>query len=1845
MLTIRGTTRARYITTAVLLFVMAGLYGCLPQGDRRDYQQQKMQTQDALADNTAMSMVSTLDLVIAEYLDWLEQPTTSQDSMEETTEDNANFPLLNTNAIDGITTYECSDKQVEGRFAYDSPCHVQFFIKNDGPQLRFHQEDLDNQEIGPFCKMAIRKNAPMCEESGEDDTGDVVSPVQSLFAGTPRLPVNFCDHLGDDAFGGLYVYVGEDEIKGLGKMEGHASEIIQTHLKNRNQSGYRVFTKETMTDMANEIGDCFSDIANNEHIPDGAPIVLASINESVFVPDQDTTTGSNSSGPDGSNPSGPDGSNSSGPDDSNPSGLNLDNVTQIHDEIINDLNFNVSDAIEIRFGTHWLDKFNNDLAREFVTGSEPESYEVSVWCVEGSTLPECNPEPEPEEPTAPLFDFELPEGEAIYISSIHGNDDNTGESPDQAWASLERLEEFDLSEYSYVALERGSEWHNVSLHFDGLGANGRIVNFVAYGDGPKPRIKGSKIITNTFTKVSDNLWRVTDDTLPAYIPKERESLGHVFMNGQRQEMARYPQTGYLESEAGGGTYILDQDHSWPTGYWGGGLAIIKGKPWNWSPFRIGRNDTHTLNAYPGSNASDASRTSSGPYYLIRNHPNAADHEGEWAHIDSNLYIYSSSDPNQQTIEASVQDIVFDFNNSRVGFINVVVEHANLYNIKAHNSELTLKGAEIVHSAAMGIYTKDSKINVTNSKIHDIFGAGIYTYSSSGVIENSVFTQIGTEQGLRNLRKTGYQQGAGIHFQHNNGEFLVRNNIFENIAIGVQTHSSHHPWTVENNIFRNYAMYVSDLGAIYCGGDWREDVTKTIRGNIFADGNIAAKDSYKGTMALGNAIYLDYSTGGMLIEDNFVVNANTAFHLHVTKSNNRFIGNTIYNGTGSHIKETPWNSVFWFNNGGAGPEEPYITNNVTINDNRIVFGPGDEGNKHGIQFFYKDRDKNHMFTNKVDSNTYYTPFEDISTLYMHQWDYGAYRMHGLGWNGWGSNSRIVNDYKYRPGQGVSKEEFVLPVYNWSPAPMSFNLGSSRYVDLDGNTLSGTVTIPPYSGKVMFHQSGSPVRWSQPNLQNLVENINTSVSNPNLPQPGQEPNTEEPGSTHEINLGSYVFHHDFQNDTPGEYRENEWRRDWQNPVRIYKDENLKYGDILTEGDNKFLRFTFPEGSFLYSSMYQWFLELPQRYNDLYLSYRVRYSPNFTSDYDGKIPGLCGGTCRSGGVLPDGTDAWTARYMFHGPRMRFYLYHPELYKVYGDPAPVPGKNYYGESVGFNADTQVDQWYHVTQRIVMNTPGGHDGYVEAYVDGKLVARKGGIMWRTTHNLGIEYLYFTSFLGGSGEKPTEDIYVDIDDVTIFTPEQLGGNSLSDVVKKKVIEDNSTPPISDSGPVGDYLISHNQSYYTHENAKNGDDLGKFFVNFTDNTKANPTYEGGSYSFSIVSGNTNNAFAINSSTGMITVNNASALSYGNDYQLTVNVREGSRSQNYTADIHIANPSKTVYIDHSFSGPELGTYSRPYNRFRNDITPQSGTYYFFRRGRPAAHDQIHITDNGLSDIVVSAYGAGDRPVLHYSSPGGEGIVIGRESTSENVNNIIISDIDVRGTTNSLVRQNYSADNIYWMRMKVGGNTDTSYGFYQKHHNSAPLTRLYIKDVEVYDTHCHGIKMEGRGSEIINAHVKDPNNNCKAMSFSVQPNHTAKFIYLEGAQPSLLEINAGHLDVEHFYVEDGWHGVEVYSSNNLDTVSLKKGYVVNTRSSGISLSDNATNITLDTITIDGSSQSDGIGIRNNASNISGNNLVIKNNDGFGINKSGSGNNITFSNITFSNNGSGEVSGNNLTVNGTSY
>jgi len=171
------------------------------------------------------------------------------------------------------------------------------------------------------------------------------------------------------------------------------------------------------------------------------------------------------------------------------------------------------------------------------------------------------------------------------------------------------------------------------------------------------------------------------------------------------------------------------------------------------------------------------------------------------------------------------------------------------------------------------------------------------------------------------------------------------------------------------------------------------------------------------------------------------------------------------------------------------------------------------------------------------------------------------------------------------------------------------------------------------------------------------------------------------------------------------------------------------------NKALQITYPVGALgPKEGGGQFLVDLPPS-EELWLSYRVKFTKGFDFKLGGKLPGLTsGGGTYTGGNVPKNGEGWSARYMW-GRRnnILLYLYYMGMKGSYGENHELLG-----------AKPVPNVWHRLTEHIKVNSDGKSDGLIEVWYDGKKYLTCDKLRLRGDGKGLIDSFYFSTFHGGN---------------------------------------------------------------------------------------------------------------------------------------------------------------------------------------------------------------------------------------------------------------------------------------------------------------------------------------------------------------------------------------------------------------------------------------------------------------------------------------------------------------------
>lgn len=293
-----------------------------------------------------------------------------------------------------------------------------------------------------------------------------------------------------------------------------------------------------------------------------------------------------------------------------------------------------------------------------------------------------------------------------------------------------------------------------------------------------------------------------------------------------------------------------------------------------------------------------------------------------------------------------------------------------------------------------------------------------------------------------------------------------------------------------------------------------------------------------------------------------------------------------------------------------------------------------------------------------------------------------------------------------------------------------------------------------------------------------------------------------------FGEVVFSTDFENRTEGQYTNDMAKVDfpYQTGVSNWYALELNNGEnakIVRDGDEHgmVLQLKYPKGCVGPNDLLdegtpacagQIKQPLKVKAEEMWAAYDIQFEPGFEFVKGGKLPGLCGGKCYTGGNRPSVGDGWSARLMWRteGAVVQ-YLYFVDQTSTYGDDAKwdLGGTI---EQKRFVPGT----WHRVVTHVVMNSvttegKGDKNGVVQSWFDGELALDLDTLRLRDSSDQKIDEFYLSTFHGGNDKTwaPSSDVFVRYDNFVVSTDSISVKSAKSDTVNNNDVVENETSTI------------------------------------------------------------------------------------------------------------------------------------------------------------------------------------------------------------------------------------------------------------------------------------------------------------------------------------------------------------------------------------------------------------------------------------------------------------------------
>lgn len=616
-----------------------------------------------------------------------------------------------------------------------------------------------------------------------------------------------------------------------------------------------------------------------------------------------------------------------------------------------------------------------------------------------------------------------------YVSSSGGDDSKLGTSESQAWKTLTKVNNLTPKAGDKILFKRGDAWEG-TLTPRASGASGSPITYGAYGTGDKPKISGSTEITG-WTLHSGNIYKATVG----------QNITQLFIDGGKAQMARYPNSGYFNiTSVNSSTQFTSSSLNSSINYSG---AIWTGRTSSFTMFSktvtSSSSQTITLNEAPYLSLG----TNEG-FFLV-NKLAFLDSAGEWYYDSSTKTVYLWTPKGNSPANYSVRGSVYNYGVNISGKDYVTIEnleilHSSVDGVYLNNSDyIIVRDNNILSPDRIAVHvpsTGSNNTTITGNNISQANINAIRLFSSSSLITENIIDKTGLLENINsscnapdnymNFGTAIFTRASNVTHNYNR----ITNSGYNAINFAGSANM------VKYNFIDGACMILDDGGGIYtynnsnrslsAGSEVEQNIVLRVHGN---------REGYPQTYDKGFGIYMDNGTSDILIKNNVVAYASGCLYLH-ENARIKVTGNLLFDGmillrSGQELANST------------------ITYNTFYTTNRI--GDFTWWTNQQPRIIYEESASSDLNYNKY-INHYRT-----SGIFMGAGD-GTF----ASWKSTtGQDANSTFD-----GSALKTGETEKLFYNDTKQDKTFDLGSNTYRDIDGNSVTGKLTLKPFTGKILI-----------------------------------------------------------------------------------------------------------------------------------------------------------------------------------------------------------------------------------------------------------------------------------------------------------------------------------------------------------------------------------------------------------------------------------------------------------------------------------------------------------------------------------------------------------------------------------------------------------------------------------------------------------------------------------------------------------------------------------------------------------------------------------------------------------
>lgn len=623
-----------------------------------------------------------------------------------------------------------------------------------------------------------------------------------------------------------------------------------------------------------------------------------------------------------------------------------------------------------------------------------------------------------------------------YYVKTGGSDSASGLSDALAWGTISKVNSFwaagSFVPGDQILFNKGDSFYGTII-ISKSGTSGNPITLGAYGTGANPIITGFTTITSGWTYEGGSIY--------SKVISSEALTNMVLVDDVQVPMGRWPDTTWNTYESfSTNTSITDTGLGTLTN-WTGAEAVIKKNQFHVDRCNI-TNHTGDVLTYTSLGSTNIGTTGYG--YFIQNDLRCVTATNEWFHdytTTGKLYIYG--DPSSKVIKVATL-IYLVYNNGYdyitydgidfVGSTGSAVTNANTANY------ITFTNCHISFSGRIGFYVVGSNATATNNVIEKCNNTAIFANGANYTVTHNTINKIGLIVGQ--TTNSEYDLSSGIYSNIADGG-LIQYNTIKNICYN-GTFTGPFSVTIQYNFIDSTCVGLTDGGGIYLTNPTAS--VRTVDHNIITNVIGGLDGTVVGLTNPATGIYLDDGCTNVVSTNNTVANCSGgAVHIH-DASANTFTGNTFFNN-----KRGIW---FQNNTGLTTIFDNILTNNVVIA-------------KTGQRLILFSSDVNQIpLLGTMDNNILSRPADETTPFYYNQPSTGEVSTNLAGWKsftGLDASSTVIPF-------AVSSENDMILTYNATYSAVDKNI-TDVYKDLSGTEYNGTITLQPYTSKILFYVSSN------------------------------------------------------------------------------------------------------------------------------------------------------------------------------------------------------------------------------------------------------------------------------------------------------------------------------------------------------------------------------------------------------------------------------------------------------------------------------------------------------------------------------------------------------------------------------------------------------------------------------------------------------------------------------------------------------------------------------------------------------------------------------------------------------